>query len=206
MFNHIPNSALAWNLRAQTITRWPLMRSMVEENVAEHCYATAQIAFQLAVIAKVKFNKSVNPERVATLAVFHEVSESAGVSDVPSPVKYANPEVTKAIKELERQVEESLLASEEDNEIREYLKPFYLQSYANDYEKCLCKTADNIAAFLKAHDELSMSNHEFTKAINNLQKKLDQSAKEPEIQYFMEKYLPQCKLTLDELTQEEQER
>lgn len=200
MFTHRDNTHIAWLLRSKFLTRWPLMRVMSPETVSEHSFEVGTIAFLLAVVARVKFDRDVNPERVCALALHHEYSEAGGVSDIPQPIKYANPEVTAAIKKLEVEMEESLIACETDPEIRDYLKPFINQSYANKDEKYLVKTADHISMLIKAKREMAEGNREYSQAILKIEAEVaERAAVSPEIKYFMDTYYPHCIKPLDDL-------
>ena len=68
------------------IRRWSLMKAVDEENIAEHSASVAQIAHALAVIANRCCGKSVNADRVTTLALYHESSEVI-TGDLPTPKK-----------------------------------------------------------------------------------------------------------------------
>ena len=67
---------LAWIVRMSLIKRWALMHSFREENVSEHSHQTAVIAHMLAVIKNRLYGGQVDANRVAVLALYHEVSES----------------------------------------------------------------------------------------------------------------------------------
>ena len=78
--------------RMKNIYRWGLMRNTKTENLSEHSFETAYIAHALGVIAKVRLNKDVSPEKIAVAALFHDASEII-TGDMPTPVKYDNPEI-----------------------------------------------------------------------------------------------------------------
>ena len=73
--------------RLRYIRRWSLMRSGETENVAEHSYETAVLAYALAVIGKRVYGKDLDPDRIASSALFHDFSEAV-TGDMPTPVKY----------------------------------------------------------------------------------------------------------------------
>ena len=99
----------AYLSRLKLIQRWGLMSSARVENVQEHTLQVAQIAHALAVIQRVHFAGTVNPERVATLALFHDAGEAI-TGDLPAPIKYFNPQIATAYKALEAVANERLLA------------------------------------------------------------------------------------------------
>ena len=95
--------------RARNVKRWPLMAQFQEEMLSTHIYEASFVGHMLGAIAADIFDEEVNPDRVAAMALFHEGSEIAGMSDIPSPVKYHDPDTTTAIKKLERRFEAMLL-------------------------------------------------------------------------------------------------
>ena len=94
--------------RMKFIKRWGLMHSNYPENIQEHSMQVALIAHALAVIRNRCFGGSLNPERTATLALFHDVSEVL-TGDLPTPIKYFNPAMRSAYKDLESNASRSLL-------------------------------------------------------------------------------------------------
>ena len=71
----LPSHFFANLARMKLIYRWPLMRNINTENVAEHSHQVAVVAHMLALIRREIFAGEVQPERVATLALFHDASE-----------------------------------------------------------------------------------------------------------------------------------
>ena len=62
------------------------------------------------------------------------------------------------------------------------------------------KAADKIAAYIKCVEEERAGNAEFSKAGQSIRRELDGfSAQLPEVQAFLEDFLPSFSLTLDEL-------
>lgn len=186
--------------RMKLINRWPLMRNVNIENVAEHSHQVAMVAHMLAVIAQQKFNGAVNPERVATLALFHDASEVI-TGDLPTPVKYFNPQIAVEYKKIEAIAEQKLL-SMLPAELQGFYQPLLLSAHYDEAEKRLVKAADHLCAYLKAIEEISAGNHEFTIAKRRLEKML-QSYPEPEVQYFLRTFADSFALTLDEISLDE---
>ena len=85
---------LAWMFRMPLIKRWALMFCVKPENIAEHSHQVAIVAHLLAVIRNKKFSGNINADRVATIALYHEASETR-YGDIVSPTKYANPEIAR---------------------------------------------------------------------------------------------------------------
>ena len=86
--------------RMKYIERWGLMRNTKQENIQEHSLQTAMLAHALAVIRNKLFGGDIDAERTAAVAMFHEASEII-TGDLATPIKYYNPEIKKAYKELE---------------------------------------------------------------------------------------------------------
>ena len=87
--------------RMKYIKRWSLMRSVREENIMEHSQQVAVIAHALALIKNKNFGGSVDEKKVVLLAQYHEVGEVI-TGDLPTPIKYFNPEIKSAYKDLEK--------------------------------------------------------------------------------------------------------
>ena len=98
----------AYMARMKLIRRWSLMKSVSEENIAEHSAQVAQIAHALAVIKNKKFGGDLNADRVATMALYHETSEVL-TGDLPTPIKYYNPEIKDVFNSVERLVYKGVL-------------------------------------------------------------------------------------------------
>lgn len=200
IFKYRKDSLVAWMLRLKFLTRWPLMRSSIKESVAEHTTETAIIAHHLAAIAKLKFNKDIDPQKVATYALYHEASEAGGSSDIPTPVKYASPELTQAIKTLEHEIEVGMSESYSDSDMMDYMQQYIVQNSCPAEYKKLVKAADKISMYLKAKQELNNNNKEFSKASAKIESEVKAFSLEcPEVAFFIKHYLPSCEMTLDEL-------
>ena len=91
----------AYLYRLQYIQRWSLMRSTAPENVAEHSFHVALLTHMLCSIGNVHFGRSLNAERAATIALFHDASE-VFTGDIATPVKYNNPRLLTSFREMEK--------------------------------------------------------------------------------------------------------
>lgn len=186
----------AYLSRMKFIQRWGLMRNVRQENIQEHSLQAAMIAHNLAVIKNKLFGGKVDPERVMLLAVYHEASEVI-TGDLATPIKYFNPEIRKAYKDIEKVANERLFSM-----LPEELKPDYesvfFPVHEDDEHWKLVKAADKICAYLKCIEELKAGNTEFSKAERTIQRDLA-SLDRPEVNYFLEQFLPSFYLTLDEL-------
>ena len=95
--------------RMKYISRWGLMRNTRSENLSEHSLETAVLAHGLAVIRNRRFGGKVDPQRAATLALFHDVPEIL-TGDLPTPVKYFNPKIREAYHTVEEEASRRLLS------------------------------------------------------------------------------------------------
>ena len=181
--------------RMKHIKRWSLMRSVREENIMEHTQQVAVIAHALALINKKVFGGDVNVEKVVLLAQYHEAGEVI-TGDLPTPIKYFNPEIKTAYKDLEKTACRKLINMLPDQLKDEYEQ--YIIPDENSKEYKLVKCADRLSAYLKCVEEVKSGNSEFKKAkasIGNELKNTDQV----EVQYYLKHFAPAYELTLDEL-------
>ena len=181
--------------RMKYINRWSLMRSTQQENIMEHSCQVAMIAHALAVIGNCYFNKNYDAEKAAVYALFHEASEVI-TGDLPTPIKYFNPEINKAYKELEEVANQKLLGML-PKEMRKVYRPVICAD-KNEEEAKLAKYADKISAYIKCLTELKSSNNEFKKAKSSIEKELN-FIDSQEVRYFLNNFIKPFNLTLDEL-------
>ena len=172
-----------------------LMRNSESENVQEHSHMVAVIAHALAVIRRDVFGQAADPGLAAAAALYHDASEIF-TGDMPTPIKYYNPEIMAAYKQVERVAEHKLLLT-----LPPELRPAYepLLTEAGSAETApLVKAADKLAAYIKCLEELKAGNAEFRLAAAQSRDKLT-ALNMPEVLYFMENFIPAFELTLDEL-------
>lgn len=184
----------AYAARLRHIRRWGLMRSAVPENDAEHSLQVAMIAHGLAVIARDKYHKDVDPEHVLAIAVYHDATEVI-TGDLPTPVKYQSEQLRGAYHSIEDIAAEKLTAmlpEDMQDEFRPYLYG------GSDYAHQLVKAADKISAYVKCLEEERAGNHEFNAAGESIRRTIEQIDM-PEVQDFVRTFVPSFKLTLDEL-------
>ena len=180
--------------RMRYITRWGLMRNTQTENIQEHSHMVAVLAHGLAVIQNEKFGGQVDPGQVAVAALYHDASEIL-TGDMPTPIKYDNPDIQFAYKQVEAVAEAKLLSM-----LPEDLRPAYEEAITivDPEVKALVKAADKLDAYLKCVEEVKAGNAEFKKAKEQTYAALCQNPI-PALQYFMEHFLEGFSLTLDEL-------
>ena len=181
--------------RMKYIKRWSLMRSVREENIMEHSQQVAVIAHALALIKNKFYGGNVSPEKVALLAQYHEVGEVI-TGDLPTPIKYFNPEIRDAYKDLEKNACGKILDMLPE-EFRDDYEKYIIQDESSEEHK-LVKHADRLAAYLKCTEEVRAGNSEFKKAKKSIGDELKNSGA-PEVLYYLKEFAPAFDLTLDEL-------
>jgi len=180
--------------RMRYIKRWGLMRGSYSENVQEHSHMVAVLAHALAVIRRDIFGGDTDPNAAAAAALFHDASEIF-TGDLPTPVKYFNPEIMAAYKKVEGLAEKKLLAMLPER-IRGSYSPL-VDSVSDEIHE-IVKAADKLAALIKCVEEVKAGNNEFLLAERQTRTAIDKLGL-PEVKYFMENFMPAFSLTLDEL-------
>lgn len=184
--------------RIKYIPRWGLMRQSRPEYVAEHTTEVMQIAHTLAVIAKVKFNKNVDVQKIILSALYHDISEIL-TGDMPTPVKYKNEILKNAYHQMERTATTKLIDTL-DPALAQEIAPCVLMDDLSDTERHIIKAADKLSALIKCMEETQSGNTEFRSALTATQQSLV-DLKLEEVDYFMLHMLPAYHLCLDQLAQ-----
>ena len=185
----------AYLSRMRNITRWSLMRNAIPENIQEHSHMVAVIAHALGIIRRDVFKIPCDPEECAAVALYHDCSEIL-TGDLPTPIKYYNPEIRNAYKQVEKLANDRLLSTLPE-EIRQSFAPF-MGGEAEARVHDLVKAADKLSAYLKCIEERRAGNDEFLSAEKQTRRALE-DGNLPEVQYFLEHFVPAFELTLDEL-------
>ena len=188
------SSFFAYIFRMRYIARWALMRNTRTENVEEHSYEVAVLAHALAVVGQEIFHKDVNPDRVATAALFHDAPEII-TGDLPTPIKYFNPAIKSAYDQVEAVAQDKLLGML-PHELTEAYAP--LLRVEDPKVRCYIKAADKLAAWLKCLEERKAGNREFVQAEEETLHAL-QDMNMDEVTWFLEHMGEAFGLTLDEL-------
>ena len=181
--------------RLRNITRWTLMRNTYVENVSEHSHMVAVIAHALAVIRRDVMGLEADPGKEAAIALFHDASEIF-TGDLPTPIKYFDPDIMTAYKRVESVASAKLLTAL-PKEMRSTYEAL-LSPNSSDEESSIVKAADKLAAYIKCLEELKSGNEEFKHAAEQSLDKL-KSLRMPEVDYFIKHFVPAFELTLDEL-------
>ena len=188
------HSFFAYIFRMRYIARWALMRNTRTENVEEHSYEVAVLAHALSVIGRDVFHKDLDPDKTAAAALFHDAPEII-TGDLPTPIKYFNPDIKGAYKQVE-QISCQRLLSMLPQALRESYTPLLFED--DPQVSQIVKAADKLSAYIKCVEELKAGNLEFKKAGEQTYEALRQNPL-PALAYFMERFLPGFHLTLDEL-------
>ena len=162
------HSFFAYMFRMRYISRWALMRNTRTENVQEHSYEAAVLSHALAVIGRDVFRKELDPDGIAAAALFHDAPEII-TGDMPTPIKYYNPSLKNAYRQVEAAAQDKLLSMLPPELVPAY-EPLVRESDAQ--VRRYVKAADKLSAYIKCVEELD---------------------------WFMERFLPAFALTLDEL-------
>ena len=180
--------------RMRYINRWGLMRNTRLENIQEHSHQVAVLAHALAVIENRYFGGQIDPGAVAVAALYHDASEIL-TGDMPTPIKYDNPDIQSAYKDVESVAERKLLSM-----LPPDLRPDFEEAVTipDPEVHAIVKAADKLSAYLKCVEELKAGNAEFREAAAQTRRALE-SYGLPEVDYFLETFLESFSLTLDEL-------
>lgn len=185
----------AYMARMKLIKRWGLRHNTREENDQEHSLQVAMIAHALATYKNRRYGGNVDVEKVLLYALYHEAAEVI-TGDLASPIKYFNPGIRDAYKEIERMASEKLLdylPADFQNDFRELLFPD-----EESYEWRIVKAADRISAYVKCLEEYGFGNREFLTAQENVRASVSQMNM-PEAEDFMREFAPSFMLPLDAL-------
>ena len=181
--------------RMRYITRWGLMRNTFSENISEHSHQVAVLAHALALIRRDILHLSgPDPDRCAVAALYHDASEIL-TGDLPTPIKYYNPDIKVAYKQVEHIAGERLLSM---------LPPELRASYEHDIleddpvVEPIVKAADKLSAHIKCLEEQKAGNTEFDSAAAQTWNAMKDMAL-PELDWFLDHCLGAFALNLDQL-------
>ncbi len=181
--------------RMRYITRWGLMRNTFSENISEHSHQVAVFAHALALIRRdILKLPTPDPDRCAVAALYHDASEIL-TGDLPTPIKYYNPSIKDAYKQVEHVAGSRLLAM-----LPTELRDSYEHLVLEDNEEVLpfVKAADKLSAHIKCLEEQKAGNTEFDTAAKqtwDAMKAMDR----PELDWFLDNCLGAFALNLDQL-------
>ena len=180
------NHFYAYISRMRCVKRWALMRNTEEENIQEHSHMVAVLAHALALIRTRVFGLPADANAVAVAALYHDATEIL-TGDMPTPIKYYNPEIRDAYRKVEAVAGDELRADYEP-----------IIKIEDETTKKLVKAADKLSAYIKCVEELKAGNMEFKKAAEQTRRALNEMHM-PELDYFMVNCMESFSMTLDEL-------
>jgi len=181
--------------RMRYITRWGLMRNTFSENISEHSHMTAVLAHALALIRRdILQLPTPDPDRCAVAALYHDASEIL-TGDLPTPIKYYNPDIKEAYKQVERIAGNRLL-----DMLPAQLRSSYEHLVLEDQADVLpfVKAADKLCAHIKCLEEQKAGNTEFDTAAKQTWEAMKAMAR-PELDWFLDHCLGAFALNLDQL-------
>lgn len=181
--------------RMRYITRWGLMRNSFSENISEHSHQVAVLAHALALIRRdILHLPCPDPDRCAVAALYHDASEIL-TGDLPTPIKYYNPDIKDAYKQVERIAGQRLL-----DMLPEELRASYEHLVLEDDETLnpIVKAADKLSAHIKCLEEQKAGNSEFDSAAGQTWDAMKAMAR-PELDWFLDNCLGAFALNLDQL-------
>lgn len=181
--------------RMRYITRWGLMRNTFSENIQEHSHQVAVLAHALALIRRdILSLEGPDPDRCAVAALYHDASEIL-TGDLPTPIKYYNPGIKTAYKQVEHVAGERLLDMLPPA-LRDSYAPLVLEEDAQVLP--IVKAADKLSAYIKCVEEQKAGNSEFDSAATQTMAAMKAMAL-PELDWFIAECLPAFGLNLDQL-------
>lgn len=190
------NHFFAMMSRMKLIDRWGLMRNTIKENDSEHSLDVAMIAHALGVINNVYFDGNIDANRLALMGMYHDAIEII-TGDIPTPIKYHSDEVRTAFREVERVAKNSLVEGLPP-ELRQIYAPLLVETEEEKELWRYVKAADKLSAYIKCIEEQRMGNVDFAIALDSIKNIID-NLNMPEVDLFMNKFIPAYSLTLDEL-------
>lgn len=191
------NGFFAMMARMKYIGRWALMRNAASENISEHSMEVAMLAHGLALLGKKRLGRQYVPERIALLGLYHDCTEII-TGDMPTPVKYHDPQIREVYRRIEDGAARRMLAMLPEDLQEEYAA-YLLPEAASPEEKRVVKAADKLSALVKCIEEEKAGNQEFHSAKAATWQAL-QNLHCAEADIFCEEFLPEYYKTIDELS------
>ncbi len=186
----------AYLSRMKHIFRWSLMKNSQQESLSVHTLDTAVIAHCLGLLRNRRFGGSCDVNRLVLLAMYHDCSEIL-TGDMPTPIKYYNPEIKDAYKKVEAVANEKLVSMLPED-LRGDYRPLFCHENEDAELLRLLKAADKLSALVKCIEEENAGNREFVKAKQSTLRSIEEM-RLPEADAFVAEFLPSYGLTVDEL-------
>ena len=127
-------------------------------------------------------------------AMYHDATETL-TGDLPTPIKYYNPDIKDAYKQVERIAGERLL-----DMLPPELRACYEHDVLEDDPAVLpiIKAADKLSAYIKCIEEQKAGNTEFDSAAEQTLRSM-QEMQLPELDWFIDNCLEPFSLNIDQL-------
>lgn len=184
--------------RMKYVNRWGLMRNARIESLSDHTLDVVFIAHALVVIANTYYDASLDEGRAALLAAFHDAPEII-TGDLPTPVKYFDPEIKQSYDRVEQSAKKKMIAQLPEEMQLTYEGIMNAKDARDEILMKYVKAADKLSALIKCIEEEQSGNKDFAKAKESTMK-IIQGLHMPEVDYFLEHFLPGYYMTLDEQT------
>lgn len=189
------NEFYALMSRMRNITRWSLMRNTFSENIQEHSHQVAVLAHALALVRReILHLDGPDPDRCAVAALYHDATETL-TGDMPTPIKYYNPQIKSAYKQVERIAGERLVAMLPE-QLQAHYEPIIQES--DPQIRLVVKAADKLSAYIKCIEEQKAGNTEFESAAKQTMDSM-KAMECAELNWFIAECLPAFLLNLDQL-------
>lgn len=182
--------------RMKYISRWGLMRNSRPENIAEHSLEVAILAHLLCELRNRRFGGQIDVAKAVMAAVYHDVPEII-TGDLPTPVKYYDPDIKTAYKNVEKAASEKLLSTIPED-LRDSYRPFFDENTDPQISE-IVKAADKLSALIKCIEERRSGNTDFLDAEAQTLESI-KNMRLPEVDVFLKEFLPSYSKTLDEQT------
>jgi len=184
--------------RMKYVNRWGLMRNTIPESLSDHTMDVVIIAHALTVIGNLYFGKDLDENRAALLAAFHDAPEIL-TGDMPTPVKYYDPEVKRSYEKVEEAAREKMIRSLPEKMQEHYSAILNGKGEQDELLYSYVKAADKISALIKCIEEEQMGNRDFMQA-KEATLRIIRDLHMPETDFFMDHFMPGYYRTLDEQT------
>ena len=181
--------------RMKLINRWGLMRNTRNENLSEHSYDVAVITHALILLANTRFGAQLDAGRAVLLAMYHDTAEIF-TGDMPTPVKYYNDDIRKAYHKVE-EISVLRLLKLLPEDLKQSYRSLLIHDDSDSRLLLTIKAADKLSALIKCIEEEKAGSSEFKKAALSQEEYL-KAMHLPEVDCFLNEFLPGYRLTLDE--------
>ncbi len=181
------NSFFGIAFRTKNLERWGIMKNFEKESLNDHLLDTARIAHMLVLIKNKIYGSNLDSNRASVLAMYHDLTEIF-TDDMPTPVKYGQPGMKDLYNKMDEKVADEFLLRL-PKEFRDDFKSILKRQEQDADLWKVVKNADKLSAFIKCLREKDLGNKDFNNAYDEIEKTLLEN-KDPEVKYFMEKFLP----------------